>query len=323
MKNFLLLSNNTPKYINFDFTTMANGALPGFISPTWQILNREAINYPIQENEYFLDPSLEANYTSGLCDSLIKSGTPTLAQSSDVHSGSKAQSFIATAQNNGVRYATAGTIGEYYESSLWAKRSSGTSTGTIMRTYDGINNVSGKSITGSSYTQLFSQVIMGATGGYVGINEGASSNFNTILLDDFSYKKFLKSSLFARRNFYSNLFVSSKITLDENNSLSGIFCRMNNNMTSYIGVFINNGSRIYVFKVLENVPALILNSAIAYSENSLLSITATNSSVSIYYGGIQIGTTQSVTDVGIVNNKFCGLFSTGNTQFSSFTCQAM
>ena len=122
---------------------------------TWSISGSKLYNTPTLGTEVCSDPGLEATYTSGKCDTLTKGGTPTLAESADVHGGSKAQSFVADAQLENVRLAMTGlTAGTWYSMSQWSKRSAGTKGGVALLT--NINGTTmGPRITDANYTQKF------------------------------------------------------------------------------------------------------------------------------------------------------------------------
>jgi hypothetical protein len=86
---------------------------------------------PVLGPNLLSDPGLEANYTGGLCDTISKYGTSFVAQSADVHSGSKAQQFAATAKRQNLYFnPITPSPGVWYRCTAWGKRLSG-SGGTV------------------------------------------------------------------------------------------------------------------------------------------------------------------------------------------------
>ena len=59
----------------------------------------------------------------------------------------------------------------------------------------------------------------------------------------------------------------------------------------------------------------IISASVTYAAGATLRVIKDGTSYSLYYNNIQVGTTQTISDAGIVDNTIHGLFSTysGNT----------
>lgn len=215
-----------------DFTTLSDGALPPrFTGATWSISSGKAINTPSLGAELLTDPGLEANYTAGKCDTLTKGGSPTLAESADVHGGSKAQQFTAAAFNDRLNWPTvAGIAGAWYLYSVWSKRTAGTSrTGSnFFQTGALPAAAAGNDITTASYTQQKLSFISTTTNLMFcyPTQEAGSSGFSTVIADDGSLKRLTYADVFALINAQaSDIVVKVKPSTIADGSISGVIAR--------------------------------------------------------------------------------------------------
>ncbi len=147
---------------------------------------------PVESAEILSDTSLEANYTAGLCDTLTKNGAPTVAQSGDVHSGSKAQQFTATAQSDYLRSGTKTQVaGEWKHFSVWAKRTVGTAGKTAMKLWDLSDGVAPyRFITAAQWSQYHVCKFATGTAGWRGVlcADDSTGPFDSVIVDDHSMK---------------------------------------------------------------------------------------------------------------------------------------
>jgi hypothetical protein len=153
--------------------------------------------------EKYTDPGLEATYTGGKCDTLTDlDGTPTLTESADSHSGTKAQQFLADAIGELVGMPSiALTIGKWYRQGVWAKRLAGTRGATYFIVTDGSGLIIPGYITSATYVELFATYRqIGANSIYSRIREGSSTTFDTVVFDDYSLKLLPISTLITNQS---------------------------------------------------------------------------------------------------------------------------
>jgi hypothetical protein len=177
---------------------------------TWATAGGVVANTPVSGGELFTDPGLEGTYTAGLCAAFAKTGSPTLAQSADVHGGSKAQAFTAAAQYNDIKHLiTTTSVGKWYVASMWGKRTAGTAGRVTVRIDATGINKSLQGATGYSYiTSADYQEKKGTfrntsseVGGRVNFQvlEIDAASFDAVLVDDFSVKLLPISTLITNQ----------------------------------------------------------------------------------------------------------------------------
>lgn len=297
-------------------------------SGTWSGSSGAVINTPNLGSELLPDPGLEANYTAGLCDSLVVTGSPTVAESGTVHGGSKAQSWIPAAQNNLIYYnlSTLVTTGGWYQFSLWNKRTAGS--GSAVYGYcDATNTVSGNFMFGplsdANYTQKIGTArVTNSTNAKLGAKEYAAAPApgDTILLDDMSVKALTLAELIASRQFkVSNVTVSIKYTASAYEVWGGLVICLDS-AASPANFILASCCRVAdgtffvsLVKCVAGTYTSLTSGAPAYSAGKVLQVVKSGTSVSVYWNGTQVGTTQTVSDAGITNNTIHGIFSTRST----------
>ncbi len=138
------------------------------------------------------DGGLEAAYVAGLCSSLTKIGSPTLAESADAHGGAKAQAFTPTALGDELRIAVPSRlVGATYVASQWAKRTAG-AVGNVENLY-GYNGSAwvgkGTYITSAIYTLRTLSILTLATvvnPFRICATHDAGPVWDTVVIDDVS-----------------------------------------------------------------------------------------------------------------------------------------
>jgi hypothetical protein len=147
-------------------------------------------------DELLSDPGLEGTYTAGLCDIFAANswGTPVVAQSTDVHGGSKAQEYTASqgGGNDGISAGVPSTTGHNYRISAWVKRTAGSAGG--VNVYLGPSDIT-RPITSASwtyvtrdYTSEFGDPIS------ISVEDDGSGPFDTVIIDDLSVKEVISPS---------------------------------------------------------------------------------------------------------------------------------
>lgn len=289
----------------------------------WTISSGKAICTPATIGaEILADPGLEANYTAGKCDTLTASGSPTLAQSADVHGGTKAQEFTATAQFNtlGISQWPGAAL---YASRLtgWCKRTAGAGGNAQFAEGGGVIRPQvGVLVNEAAYTLKTMAGFRYNLGGNYTLRVGdysAGPSFDTIITDDWSIKHLSIPELIASLpQTQANVDATVAITHGDELLFSvhaGLIIRLDSttNPQNYIlGLLVRGyGPKVALTKVVNGAVTNLINNNVTYSAGANLRIVASGSSVSIYYNGAQVGATQTIDDAGILNNKIHGLVS--------------
>lgn len=319
----------------YTFTPPVSGAWAApWVAPTWSANQ----NTPTLGAELLTDPGLEATYTDGLCDSLTKVGSPTVAESADAHGGSKAQAFTSAAVDNivGIGGLTP-TINTWYLFSVWAKRLSGAN-GSIGLYFHQGGGAPGafvytSGITSASYTQ---RSVARKTNTLNNTSVIPAYEFGTpgdaVVVDDMSLKTITESSLFAIVDSQiTNQTVRGKWTWTRD-GFCGVVARCNLARNSYLVAYYFANHPIYSYCVLDKCVNGVTTNLIADWTNTpvagggetptnsqWLEIRCSGNTVQLFHNDIQVGTDKTVSDAEIVSNTYAGTFSTGGgSQLASF-----
>ena len=85
----------------------------------------------------------------------------------------------------------------------------------------------------------------------------------------------------------------------------------------------HDGTNAKLDKCVAGTYTSVISAAAAYSAGKTLRVVKSGTSYSLYYNGNQIGTTQTVSDAGIINNTLHGLFSTySGNQLDNYSLEA-
>jgi len=325
-----------PTY-DYDFNVLADGALPeGLTGSTYAVSGGKAVNSPTLGDELFTDGSLEATYTDGLCATLTKDGTPTLVESADAHAGSKAQQFTADAADEGVHYGAGNRNGKWLQISGWVKRTDGANGKLAFRrtgnAFPG-QYYSQRAIKDAAYTQkiIVSKSYTTNTVIYPVIQQ--STGYDTAIVDDFSVKEIPAGEMFCGRAYDSaNGTARAYINLDNANGIVGVAARLDSlsNPQNYLMAAVHTtcasdgaeyGS-ISLAKVVGGTLTVLINTTTVGAmilNGDYIEVVCSGNNVSLYYNGVQIGTTQEVTDAGIVSNTLFGFFGAGGGTINRLT----
>lgn len=326
-----LLQSNPDEWPEYR-DNFGTGATPGagWIGSTGTISGGKLTITPtLSGNLLPADPGLEAAYSSGLCGTLTKGGSPTVAESADVHGGSKAQAFTATALLDRVYWGTVTpTALDWYICSIWGKRTAGANRDARIGAYGaGVSYTTGPAIESAAYAQrtyTFQTASTATINMYAVRSVGAAAG-DAVIVDDGDLEKITYSSMFLTREYKStDLIAGTSFNWDTwvFNSVEypwyrgGVVVAVDSptNPQNYvIGYF--DGKYFGLNKVIGKVEtSLISVTAGAAATNQwengeILEIRRTGNVFSLWYGGRQLGTNQTVTDISIINNKYVGLYS--------------
>lgn len=331
----IILAAEASANIDLNFTGMADGALPAPLSgATWAIFSGKATNAPTLGAELLTDPSLEAGYsTDGLCATLTKAGSPTLAESTDTHAGSKAQQYTGTINSDGVSFAGVGSLtGKWLQLSGWGKRTAGTSNKTFFqKAQNGFP--SGFAAPRAWKDAAYTQKIMVYKAYAANISVLAATNgaapFDTVIVDDFSLKEITGAEMYATTP-WTSVNATARIYIDQtnNNGTVGIVARLDSasnpqnsilvGLVTYADSGGNLASYLSMAKVVTGTLTVLINpttlGAVAVN-GDYIEVVCSGDSISMYYNGVQKGTTQTVS--GLTGTLF-GFFGAGGGLVNRF-----
>ncbi len=276
-----------------------------------------AITPTVGPTELLTDPGLEAAYTDGLCVSLGKGGSPTVSESADVHGGSKAQQFTATAQNDRVYWTgPAGVVGAWYQWTCWGKRTAGAGGTAVVRILHSGATAAAKAITAAAYTQYVFTARAGTTGVLYlyPAYDGGSSSYDAVIVDDGSLMAITFASCLTylgARNIRPGTYTCTPtLTAATQCGIAIGYANPTNLVLAY-----HDGVNAKLDKCVGGTWTSVISGAAAYGAAKVLKviIAANGTDYALYYDGAQVGVTTAVTDAGL-GTGVCGFSAlAGNT----------
>jgi hypothetical protein len=300
---------------SYDFSGVA-GPLPSPWEGTWQLDGSgHAVPVVSEGAELFTDSGLEATYTGGLCDSLVAAGTPTVAQSGDVHGGSKAQQFAGTAYLDAVSQTNNLTAARWYAQRQWSKRTAGINGNVVFAWWDNSSFI-GRAITAASYTQIGMAALLWATSleTFVSRQQGGGAS-DTVIADDVEVKQLSDTAaLIDTGSAYGR--ISVKLTGDAYYPLGLVLNYTDEDNCDY--VFLDRAGKVQRVKVVAGVVTVVASYAITYAAGTALIVTRhQNGTLDISYNGTSLVTGSAAS--GLTGTQW-GLIGTLNTQtFDDFS----
>jgi hypothetical protein len=285
--------------------------------PTWTNSGGYAVNNPNLGSEMLSDPSLEATYVNGLCSSLTGSNATFWQENTDVHSGSKAQGIIPTAQWGGVRYDTSLIGNTWYRCSVYGKLVSGTDSVYAYSNLSGTSrylyNASGYYLFSSGPYTLYSAVALYVSGSsYMASETSTSSPTGSWLVDDFSVKPLNINELIQVIDHgISDFFAEVKLFISFGFQGGIVFNYVNSSNFELVFYDRNaNTNKIYWYKVVNGTYTLVTSVSATYADWARLCVRKQGTQVSIWYNeaNVLVNTTTSG-----LNGTKQGLFSTAST----------
>lgn len=330
-------ANATSLPADYDFTVLADGALPAaFTGATWSISSGKAINTPtLGVTELLTDAGLEGTYTDGKPAALTMTGTPTIAESADAHGGSKAQQFTGAAANNSLHWIpSVQTPGTWYQFSVWSKRTAGSAETAHIRSSSSGGNI--LPVTGGVVS-----VLAGAYAQYKHAHVATSndspvlaacfstgtSNWDTIISDDGSYKTITAASLYSLvEAALADVTIRMQVSwLTSDGTPIGIIARADSltNPTNCIFVSFRVGTlnRVYisVFKKIGATYSSVMTEVTTTPiTNDWLEVRLSGSTVKVYLNNTQRGTDQTISDAELQSGTKHGMFSAGGNSAKAF-----
>jgi peptidoglycan/xylan/chitin deacetylase (PgdA/CDA1 family) len=303
-------------YLKYNFANYQDGDLPSiFVGDSFSILAGKAINNPTLGAEKLSDPGIEAwsdvNTPTGWAK--YESGASTVTREDvDVHGGNYAAKLNIDASNSTAYIVKSGVItaGAWQKVSFWAKADAPCS----IKIVNGVANVVTFNLT-TEYQQFSTTLIGEAT--YLAIQNNSAAN-RIILIDDGSVKNIDINTVTALIKKETDYRVSSRVAMSDKSCI-GVSCSCNaaDNPTYGLFAYIDS-SYIFLSKLVNGTWTNLIKSSINYKDDYQISVVKKNDKVTLFYGGIQEGTTQIITETQIINGEFHGLFSTSSNEASEF-----
>lgn len=219
----------------------------------------------------------------------------------------------ATGANNysGAKILSVATAGNYYRVSFYHRLRSGVAQTMEVRAPFGAN--------GPYWYPTSTQAFFVATGRavltYMGLcNSSAFSNGAEYEIDDVLLLPLLLSSLISTRPYASaDCDISVAVTRTAGTQ-AGISARVDSaaSPANFITAYLDGAGNVKVDSCIAGVYANVAGAsgAVSYVAGRVLRLVVSGTSVSVYYNGSQVGTTQTVTHANLDGNKNHGLFST-------------
>lgn len=312
----------------FSLLTQRRFAHLSWTGTTWAVDgNGRAYNTPTLGSELGTDPGLEAAYSAGLCGTLSKGGSPTVAESADVHGGSKAQEFTATATTDRVFRTFTVAANKWISASIYGKRPAGATGTANFRLSNSGGSTHNNPITTAAYTQLVNtlRTVSGGAGTtivYPAIDTGSSS-FDTVVLDDYSLTEITPATMYATVDGLNNyLNVTGRFHAITNTTSAGIVGWLDDaaNPQNLLKAY-REGNALKLDKYVGGTPTNLITIGSAFVVEERIEIRRPSGNIfQLWFNDRQLGTDQTVSDAGIISNTRYGLFSTysGNL-FTEFT----
>jgi len=279
----------------------ANGALVGFdyTNSAWTVASNKALSTPTLGAELFVNGTFAAdtNWTKG-AGWTISGGVANKAAGA---AGSLNQTVTSANTWNRIQFDLTATAS------------------TFAGLYGAATNL-GKSIS-TSGTNLISTRYATATG--LGFRGATATSAGTI--DNASGKQITISDMFATLSGLktsATLSVNATIPQDTPTGIVG-WLDSHTSPANYLLCF-HNSETLTLIKVVAGTVISLINTAATYEAGAEIKMKGLRSGANLlvpaYYNGVQIGTQQTVSDAGIVDNTRHGIFSSneGNT-ISRFT----
>lgn len=281
---------------------------------TWAVVSNKAVNTPSLGAEKVTNGGLEAPYIGGLATGWTKSGSGTPAEENvDVHGGSSAQKITDSGGTTYVQQNISVLAGQWLLVSAWAKRVDG-NTAIIYYTPVGGSQTLLISTVSTSYTNLLGTMRNSSTGGNMLIQlANAYTNGNySVLFDDIAIKPLTLSELFASCGDLGtpNVLAEVAVTLTAGVQGGVVICLDSAASPANFIIAYHDGTRAKLDKCVAGTYTSLISATATYAAGANIVVVKDGTSVSLYYNNALVGTTQTVSDAGIVNNTIHGLFAT-------------
>lgn len=295
----------------------ANGILPGpwrYNAGIWTIASGAAACTPTLGAELLTDGGVEnwASTTDLTSWTEVLAGTSTVNQETTTkHGGSNAARLDVDSSNSNVsiRQSVATTVGAWYLASAWIRASAAGKTADLTLGASGNYVVN----PGTNWVQYFYVMRATATSHTLAVSRGTAASAS-IYVDDISVKALTLSDLFA-----SILFSSADVTIQDAvtrvaGCQAGVVLNLDNpaSPANFVIGYLDGAGNCVLNKCVGGTYTNVITGAVTYVAGQLVKAIKSGTSYSLWYNGVQIGTTQTISDAGVIANRYHGMFSTNS-----------
>lgn len=151
-------------------------------------------------------------------------------------------------------------------------------------------------------------------------NDGAANA--DITIDNVSVKALTLSTLFASVDASENdVIVQADATLTAGTQAGVVVCLDSAASPANFLIGYHDGTNAILEKCVAGTYTTLISTAAAYSAGKTIVVIKDGTSVDLFYNNVKIGTTQTVSDAGIISNTLHGLFSThADNRLDNFQC---
>jgi len=304
----------------------AVGAL-AWTGAAFAIATNKAVGTPTQGAELLANPGFEGVYVGGLAPNWINSLGDPVAESADAHGGVAAQQ-VTTVNASGRVVSGNFTLaaGTWLQLAIYAKRTAGTAGMIRFAFFDGVEVLALGTYNQSSYTYYVGTArtrVANTTHVQAARNWGASPG-DTVIVDDCSVVALTLSTLFASVVAASANVVADVDVVLTANTQAGLVLNLDSaaSPANFLLAYVDS-TNAYLAKCVSGSYTTLISAAVTYGAGKTLRVVKDGTSVNLFYGGAKVGTTQTVSDAGIISNTLHGLFSTyASNTLDNFTVMA-
>lgn len=279
----------------------SNGAIGGFwTGSTWTIATHRAINTPSEGANIAINGTFDSDmaWTKGAGWSIAAGKATAVGASSAL---SQAQ-MVA-----GIWYVFRYTV-------------SNLTLGLHIPTLAGLNGPSDGS--GFSSSNGIKQAI-----GRAGANVTYAVTGSTLSadVDDVTVKPLTKETLIAVLPS-SEVDVAAQAAVYHATGHAGVFVNLDNaaNPQNFVVGYLVRQAGSYICrleKVVAGTYTQLISAAVTHVSGAVVQVRKSGTTYQLFYNGTQVGTDQTVSDIGVVNNTIHGLFATGTSTVDNFALE--
>jgi hypothetical protein len=277
--------------------------------------NTVAYNTPVTGSELVTDGGMEiwidANNLTNWTKSI--SGTSSINKEAVVkHSGSySARLDIDSLGSNGqILQASQVPINSWCVTSWWGRSSE---IGKRLRiAYNGFAMMGPERDPGITWTNYIDIWRQSSSSGFGFIRVSGASSSSSLYVDDVSIKALTLSSLFASlQTSKSDILIEVVIPSMIYGTQAGLVLNIDdaNNPQNFVIAY-QDRSNVRLEKCVGGVYTTLINTAAALTSTGRLIVSKDGTQYRVYYNDVLIGSEQTISDIGIVNNTLHGMFST-------------
>ena len=333
-RNLALLMGSIKPTFNIDFSTLADGSLPAyFTGSTWTISSGVALNTPTLGSEIVANGGFETAGAGGAdiwADWAETAGSGTLADEAAAPLvGSHSAKITGGAGLDSLISQTYVVLaGKKYQYEFMHKGDGAGYGGSYIYDFTNYAFINSSIPAAPGATSTFPTIFTTPTTPLpcVSIGVPLTSPGNTLIcwFDSVSLKESTLNTWYSfvdsKRN---DLIVKAAWNIPYFGSgiEAGVILNAdsNTNPQNYAKVVHNGASTISLIKCVAGTLSTVYSGSVAYSAGKYVECRKSGTTYQVFYNGSQIGTDQTISDAGIIGNKYHGLVSNyGSNNANSF-----